>query len=63
MVVTMVMMPVPSSSLAAITSLSVPVMVVYMVVVGMLSSGLLRWLAITTASELASKALNQARST
>ena len=59
----MVMMPVSSSSLAAITSLSVPVMVVYMVVVGMLSSGLLRCLAITTASELASKALNQARST
>ena len=63
MVVTMVMMPVSSASLATITSLSVPVMVVYMVVVGVLSSGLLRWLAITTASELASKALNQARST
>ena len=59
----MVMMPVPSASLAAITRLSVSVMVVYMVVVGMLSSGLLGWLAITTASELASKAFDQARST
>ena len=59
----MVMMPVSSTSLTTITSLSVPIMVVYMVVVGVLSSGLLGWLAITTASELASKALNQARST
>ena len=59
----MVMMPVSGASLAAITRLSVSVMVVYMVVVGMLSSGLLRCLAITTASELASKAFDQARST